>query len=195
MDITILNDLIVKDRVKLNLHCDLKLNSIKFIKASFEERCPKLTRQKAIFITFYEPDNGIFKKLNSYVLCKEYIKTWLKNIDEKTIEEIKSDIIFLKKFIRDNISNWLNSFYIFPCSSNDDYESEAEVLYIIRYLSSDMVSEKLDKAIGSLIKDEKFMLSYYKTNSFYLNNYKTSTQENILHKFLEDIDIVAKVEL
>ena len=89
MDITLLNDLIVKDRIKLNLHCDLKLNSIKFIKASFEERFPTLTRQKATFITFYEPDNGIFKKLNSYVLCKEYIKTWIKNIDEKTIEAMQ----------------------------------------------------------------------------------------------------------
>ena len=195
MDITLLNDLIVKDRIKLNLHYNLKLNSIKFIKASLQDRIPRLMRQKATFIAFYETENGIFTKLNSYVLCKEYIKTWLKNIDNKTIEEIKFDIIFLKNFIYNNISNWLHSNYSFPILLNDNNESEAEVLYIIRFLSNDINSDKLDKAIYSLIKEEKFMVSYYKTNNFYLNNYKNSNQENILHKFLEDIEIVAKVEL
>jgi hypothetical protein len=194
MDIKLLDELLIKDRIKINLHHNLKLNSIKFIKAFISNKDGerlKLQRQKAVFLTFYEPNYGIITKFNNYVLCKEFIKLWLKRIDEKELEEIKSDIIFLKNFIANNISNWTVSFNLF--NNINTYESEVETIYLIRYLSSGIVSEKLDKAIIDLIIKDRFMLSYYQTNNFFLNEYKNNSCDKILYKFLEDIDTIEKL--
>jgi hypothetical protein len=191
MDITLLTDILGKDRIRINLIQSLRLNCAKFIRISMQNRelqHPKLQRQKATFLTFYEPDTGIYNKLNKYVLCKEYIKTWIKNIEKKNIDEIKSDIIFLKYFLFQNISHWISCYGLH--FETDCMEKEAQVLYIIRCLSRDNESEKLDKAIHSLIIEDNFMVTYYKNNSFDLDFYKTKNNQNTLDKFLQDIDTV-----